>query len=127
MSLRKSPTLTPALLAANRQNAKKSSGPRTARGKAWSRLNGLRHGRRSQECTNLMFALLYAPPGRVGEWAKMLLKPKPAIHPTFQEIADMAIHAEVAVCQVQEAANLRQEARGNLFLHARSRKIDENK
>jgi hypothetical protein len=44
VSLRKSPTLTPALLAANRRNAKKSTGPRTARGKAWSRLNSLRHG-----------------------------------------------------------------------------------
>ena len=39
MSLRKSPTLTPALLTARRQNTKKSRGPRTARGKAWSRLN----------------------------------------------------------------------------------------
>ena len=33
MSLRKSPTLTPALLEANRRNARKSTGPRTARGR----------------------------------------------------------------------------------------------
>jgi hypothetical protein len=31
-------------IAANRRNAKKSSGPRTADGKAWSRRNALSHG-----------------------------------------------------------------------------------
>ncbi len=44
MSLRKSPTRTPALLAANRANAQKSTGPRTARGKAQITLNPLKHG-----------------------------------------------------------------------------------
>src|ERR1700731_2881518 len=29
---------------ANRRNALKSTGPRTARGKSWSRLNALKHG-----------------------------------------------------------------------------------
>jgi len=42
MSLRRSPTLTPALLAANRNSAKKSTSPHTARGKAASCFNGLR-------------------------------------------------------------------------------------
>jgi hypothetical protein len=42
MSLRKPPTLTAALIASNRRNAKKSTGPGTAPGKAWSRLNRLR-------------------------------------------------------------------------------------
>lgn len=36
--------LTPAKLAANRRNARKSTGPRTAAGKARSRLNALKHG-----------------------------------------------------------------------------------
>ena len=31
-------------IAANRRNARKSTGPRTARGKAIARLNGLKHG-----------------------------------------------------------------------------------
>ena len=44
MSLRRSPKLTPAALAARRANSLKSTGPRTERGKAWSSLNGLRHG-----------------------------------------------------------------------------------
>ncbi len=66
MSLRKSPTLTPALLASNRQNAKQSTGPRTAQGKAWSRLNHMRHGAYSPEYINFVEALLDAPPGRHG-------------------------------------------------------------
>jgi hypothetical protein len=44
MSLRKSPCLTPALFASNRRSTKKSAGPRTARGKAWSQLNHMRDG-----------------------------------------------------------------------------------
>ncbi len=44
MPLRKSPTRTPAMLAANRANALKSTGPRTARGKAQVALNRLKHG-----------------------------------------------------------------------------------
>ena len=44
MSLRKSPLRTPAMLAANRVNAQKSTGPSTAPGKARAALNSLRHG-----------------------------------------------------------------------------------
>ena len=45
MSLRKRPVLTPTLLAANASNARKSTGPRTRRGKAFSKLNGRKGGR----------------------------------------------------------------------------------
>ena len=41
MSLRKSPQLTPALLAAARDNAQHSTGPRSAAAKQNSRLNAL--------------------------------------------------------------------------------------
>ncbi len=44
MSLRKSPRMTPALLAANHRNARRSTGPRTAAGKQVARFNGLKHG-----------------------------------------------------------------------------------
>ena len=44
MSLRKSPELTPALLAAARQNAQHSTGPRSADAKHNSKLNALKHG-----------------------------------------------------------------------------------
>lgn len=45
----KSPLLTPAALTARRANALKSTGPRTARGKARSCLNALRHGCRARD------------------------------------------------------------------------------
>ncbi len=47
MSLRKSPKLTPAKRAANRANAQRSTGPRTAAGKGRVALNALQHGRYS--------------------------------------------------------------------------------
>jgi hypothetical protein len=48
MSLRKSPRRTPGLLAANRRNALKSTGPRTSSGKRRIVLNALKHGLRSR-------------------------------------------------------------------------------
>ena len=45
MSLRKSPQLTPSLLAAARRNAQHSTGPRSAAAKQNSKLNALKHGR----------------------------------------------------------------------------------
>jgi hypothetical protein len=47
MSLRRSPHRTPAFLAANRANAQKSTGPRTAPGKQRSAANALRTGKRA--------------------------------------------------------------------------------
>jgi hypothetical protein len=47
--LRKPPTRTPEFLAANRKNAKKSTGPRTQVGKALSALNALKHGGYAQQ------------------------------------------------------------------------------
>jgi hypothetical protein len=46
MSLRKSPQLTPALLAAARHNAQHSTGPRSPAAKQNSKLNALKHGGR---------------------------------------------------------------------------------
>jgi hypothetical protein len=45
MSLRRRPTVTPAQLAANRANARKSTGPRTVEGKNRIVLNALKNGR----------------------------------------------------------------------------------
>jgi len=48
MSLRKRPVVTAKMLAANVRNAKRSTGPRTRRGRAFSRLNGWKGGRPSK-------------------------------------------------------------------------------
>ena len=51
MALRKSPTRTPALLAANRANARRSTGPRTLEGKNRIVLNALKEGRHARHFT----------------------------------------------------------------------------
>ena len=99
MSLRKSPTLTAALLASNRKNAKQSTGPRTAQGKAWSRLNRMRHRAYSQEYINFVEVLLDAPPCRMAVTAQALLNSKPALHPAFVEIAEIFVRAEIEICE----------------------------
>jgi hypothetical protein len=73
MSLRKSLTLTPARIEANRRNAEKSTGPRTARGKSQSRMNGLRTGGRPRFMHELYLTLLDAPPCSVDRVARALL------------------------------------------------------
>lgn len=64
MPLRKSPVRTPALLAANRANALKSTGPRTARGKARVPFNSFKHGRYAARPEELAERLLRAGYGR---------------------------------------------------------------
>jgi hypothetical protein len=57
MSLVKSPRMTPRKMAANRANASRSTGPRTANGRRGVMLNSLRHGDRSRAFrTNLLKA-----------------------------------------------------------------------
>jgi hypothetical protein len=94
VSLRKSPTLTPARLEANRRNAQKSTGPRTARGKAHSRLNALRQGRRSPTYRRLLIELLNAPPGALEATVRTVLTPEQTAHPVFAGVIDVARIAE---------------------------------
>ena len=96
MSLRKSP-MTPARLEANRRNAQKSTGPRTARGKSQSRLNRLRGGDRSRLYIDLLKALMDAPPCRVLETAQAILTPAEMSHPLFAKLVRMFCEAEAGV------------------------------
>lgn len=88
MPLLKPRTLTPARLAANRRSALKSTGPRTAAGKAWSRLNGLRNGKRSQTYDRLYEALLLAQLGTVRQTAARILTKEELAHPVFASLVD---------------------------------------
>jgi hypothetical protein len=99
MSLRKSPTLTPARLEANRRNAGKSTGPRTARGKAQSRINGLRTGGRSALFEDLFLSLFNAPTGAVDRTARAKLTAEQAAQPLFAEAVDMFRQAETEVVE----------------------------
>jgi len=96
MSLRKNP-MTPARLAANRRNAKQSTGPRTPRGKSQSRLNGLRNGGRSRLYLELFRALADAPPGAILRTARSVLTPAQATHPLFAEAVQIFCQSELEV------------------------------
>jgi hypothetical protein len=87
--------LTPARLEANRRNARKSTGPRTALGKSQSRLNGLRSGSRSRLLSDLLQALVVARPGRVLETARTVLTPAQLRHPVFIELVEIMYRAEL--------------------------------
>jgi hypothetical protein len=89
MSLRKSPTMTEARLEANRRSAKKSTGPRTAAGKARSRMNGFRHGMRSPEYVKLLTALCDAAPGAVLRAGERCLTAVQRTHPAYMELVEL--------------------------------------
>ena len=97
LSLRKSPTRTPAFLEANRRNAQKSTGPCTWRGKAQSCLNRLKTGERSRVYRRLWCGLLDAPPCAVERTAGALLTREQAAHPLFAELVDLCRWAESMV------------------------------
>jgi len=99
MSLRKSPILTPARLAANRRNALKSTGPRTAKGKAWSRLNRLRTGSRSPTYMKLLRALVDAEPCEIEEAARSVLTPEEVAHPLFARTVESFRRIEIEICR----------------------------
>jgi hypothetical protein len=86
MSLLEPRVSSPARIAAHRRNARESTGPRSARGKAQSRLNRLRDGNRSRLYQDLMWKLVDAPPAAVACTARAALAPELAAHPLFAEL-----------------------------------------
>jgi hypothetical protein len=80
MFLRKNP-ISPARLEANRRNSRKSTGPRTLRGKYQSRLNSPRSGGRLGLYRGLLLALANAPTYSVAQTARSVLTSAQAAHP----------------------------------------------
>ncbi len=89
MSLRKSPTMTPARIEANRRNAQKSTGPRTARGKIQARLNGLGKGPRSRFYHDFMMLLMETPPDEIDRTAREILTSEEADSRLFKGLIRM--------------------------------------
>jgi len=114
MSLRKSPTLTPARIEGNRSNSRKSTGPRTARGKGQSRMNSLRAGGRSRFMRDLYLTLLDVPPCSADRVARALLTPEQAAHPLFAGTVDMFRQAEIEVVLGQREILAKVESRKSL-------------
>lgn len=115
MPLRKSPTRTPALVAANRRNAQQSTGPRTAQGKARSRLNRLRHGLRSPEYVGFSMALADLPPGRVLGMAKALRVSRWMRHPLYLDLIESCIEAEADLCRPRVRGRPRKNKKNTPF------------
>ena len=97
MSLRKSPTLTPARLAAHRRNALESTGPRTTRGKAQARRNGLRRGEGARLYHDVMMLLMETPPDRLEPTLRIVLTPEEARSRLFRGLVSMIHEADRAL------------------------------
>jgi hypothetical protein len=111
MSLRKSPARTPARIEASRRNARKSTGPRTARGKAQSRMNSLRTGGRSAFYKDFYLTMFNAPPCQVDQTARAILTPELAAQPLFARAVELFRDTEIALVEEQRWKAARYESR----------------
>jgi hypothetical protein len=116
MSLRKPYVLSPARLAANRRNARHSTGPRSSRGKAQSRLNRLRNGARSRLYQDLLWKLMDAPPAGVARTARGTMTPELARHPLFAELGRIFCQAEAEVALTRRALREERNSLKDCFL-----------
>jgi hypothetical protein len=103
MPLLKPRLSSPARIAANHRNARKSAGARNAPSKAQSRLNRLRNGGRSRLYQDLMWKLMDAPPGAVARTARVAMTLELAAHPLFAELARVFCQAEAEVALSRRA------------------------
>jgi len=115
MSLRKPDGLSPARLAANRRKARQSTGPRSARGKAQSRLNRLRDGSRSRLYQDLRWPLMDARPAAVARTAWGTMTPELARHPLFADLGQIFCQADAEVALTRRALNEERTPQKKLF------------
>ena len=81
--------VTPARLAANRENARRSTGPRTAAGKSRSALNALRTGARSKTMKLTWQVIAEAPVGGVRRMARQVMTPAERAHPMVAPLLNL--------------------------------------
>ena len=118
MSLRKPPSLTPAFLAANRRNARRSTGPRTAKGKAQSRLNGLKTGVNSPQFKQLLENAVSTPLGAACQAALATLTCEQATHSVFARELDVMHWAAYGVLKEEGEAKGRRKKGGPTLLQS---------
>jgi hypothetical protein len=127
MSLRKPPTMTPARLEANRRNARKSTGPRTTRGKAQARLNGLGRGPRSSFYYDFMMLLMETPSHELQRTAREILTPEEADSRLVKGLLRMIHHADLALVMELRRAHGLGSLSGESGGDKRSLNVNENK
>ena len=115
MSLRKPDGLSPARLAANRRNARQSTGLRSARGQAQSRLNRLRDGSRSRLFQDLLWEFMAAPPAAVARTARRIMTTELARQPLFAELGRIFCQARVEVALTRRALREERNAQKDCF------------
>ena len=126
MSLRKSPTMTPARWEANRRNAQKSTGPRTTRGKAQARLNGLGRGPRARFYYDFMMLLMETPPDELAKTVQAILTPEEAKSHLFKGLIRTIHQADFEVVMDLRKSYRMSAWRGNFSVDVRSRNVIEN-
>jgi hypothetical protein len=125
VSLRKSPTMTPARLAANRRSALRSTGPRTPRGKARSSLNALTTRVRSESSVRLIKGLMDGTPGTVQEKAARILTPEELSHPVFASFLERFQKTQLLLLK-RSPAYRRAQAELRSKIRERRRKAKKN-
>ena len=127
MSLRKPPTLTPARLEANRRNARKSTGPRTTRGKAQARLNGLGRGPRARFYYDFMMLLMETPPDELAKTVQAILTPEEAKSHLFKGLIRTIHQADFEVVMDLRKSYRMSGLAGDFSTDERSGNVIENK
>ena len=94
-------TMTPAAIEANRRNAKKSTGPRTAAGKARSASNAFQHGLYSLR----NYTHLQGHPNLVAVTIHNLLEEYQPVTPTEHILVQQLIHLQLRFLQMENFLN----------------------
>ena len=115
MPLRKPYGSSPARLAANRRKARQSTGPRSARGRAQSRLNRLGDGSRSHLFQDLRWKPMDAPPAAVAQTARTLVTPELAGHPLFEDLGRIFCRAGAEVALARRTLREERNAQKDCF------------
>jgi len=127
ISLGRPLTITRAALEGNRRNTQKSTGPRTARGKAWSRPNGLSTGEYSLVLPSLFSAQTFAQSGRVEGAVRAIMASELIAQPLFAAALEGTHRQDrELIAQLRRTCG-RREKRVAKFLLKRSLNVTDNK